>query len=241
MSTRHGWTVSQRLRATDSYGTLMILIFGSLVMSAAFGHARVGRLVTLAMLGLTLIFAVRTSASPRRIRHLTVVVVPLAFVLAVIADIVGIDRFADAVIAATTGLLVLAVLAAILYRLVGHPVVSGSTVLGAMCVYLLIGLLFTAIFATLAAASPPEDPFYLENGSKIDAAHANDRQLVYFSFITMTTVGYGDITMVNDLPKILSASEALIGQLYLVSVVALLVGNLGRTRRPPPPPEVRAS
>ncbi|MEP6622954.1 MAG: potassium channel family protein, partial [Acidimicrobiia bacterium] len=54
---------------------------------------------------------------------------------------------------------------------------------------------------------------------------------VYFSFTTLTTTGYGDLTSRLDLGRMLAISEALLGQLYLVSVVALLVANLGRPRR----------
>jgi hypothetical protein len=54
---------------------------------------------------------------------------------------------------------------------------------------------------------------------------------VYFSFVTLTTVGYGDLTSRLDLGRMCSIFEALFGQLYLVSVVALLVSNVGRSRR----------
>jgi voltage-gated potassium channel Kch len=50
----------------------------------------------------------------------------------------------------------------------------------------------------------------------------------YFSFITLTTVGYGDLTPGTELGQLLASLEALTGQLFLVSVVALVVGNLGR-------------
>jgi hypothetical protein len=53
---------------------------------------------------------------------------------------------------------------------------------------------------------------------------------LYFSFATLTTVGYGDLTAAGDLGRMLAVSEALTGQLYLVTVVALLVGNVGRDR-----------
>ena len=57
---------------------------------------------------------------------------------------------------------------------------------------------------------------------------------VYFSFVTLTTVGYGDLTARQDVGRMCSILEALFGQLYLVSVVALLVANMGRSRRRPP-------
>jgi hypothetical protein len=53
---------------------------------------------------------------------------------------------------------------------------------------------------------------------------------LYFSFASLTTVGYGDLTAAHDVSRILAVSEALIDQLYLVTVLALLVGNVGRDR-----------
>jgi hypothetical protein len=52
---------------------------------------------------------------------------------------------------------------------------------------------------------------------------------VYFSYVTLTTVGYGDFTASTSVGRMAAVSEALTGQLYLVSAVALLVGNIGRT------------
>ena len=59
---------------------------------------------------------------------------------------------------------------------------------------------------------------------------------MYFSFVTIATLGYGDLTPHGDLGQMLAATEAIIGQLYLVSAVALLIGNLGRTRTEASPP-----
>jgi len=54
---------------------------------------------------------------------------------------------------------------------------------------------------------------------------------LYFSFTTLTTVGYGDLTAASNLGHTLSVTEALSGQIYLVTVVSVIVGNLGRVRR----------
>ncbi len=64
-------------------------------------------------------------------------------------------------------------------------------------------------------------------------ANQNDasiRDYLYFSFITLTTVGFGDLTPRTDLGRALTVIEAVLGQLYLVSAVALVVGNIGRRR-----------
>ncbi len=53
----------------------------------------------------------------------------------------------------------------------------------------------------------------------------------YFSFTTLSTVGYGDLTMAESFPQMLAVTEAVMGQIYLVVAVGLLIGNLGRARQ----------
>ena len=62
-------------------------------------------------------------------------------------------------------------------------------------------------------------------------AAASSQNLLYFSFATITTSGYGDLTAATDVGRSLAIAEALIGQIYLVTVVAAIVGGLGRRRR----------
>ncbi len=56
---------------------------------------------------------------------------------------------------------------------------------------------------------------------------------LYFSFTTLTTLGYGDLTPAGDVGRMLAITEALIGQVYLVTIVALIVTNLGREQESP--------
>jgi ion channel len=101
--------------------------------------------------------------------------------------------------------------------------VSTQSVLGAVCIYLVIGMLFANVDLALSRLSG--QPFFA--GTIV----ATDSQYVYFSFITLATVGYGDLTPGNGLARALAVSEALMGQLYLVTVIALVVSNLGRERQ----------
>ena len=103
--------------------------------------------------------------------------------------------------------------------------VSGATVLGALCVYLLIGLTFYSLFGFIDVVSA-DGLFASGDATSLD--------FLYFSFVTLTTVGYGDLVAADSLGRMFAISEALIGQLYLVTVVALVVGNIGarRERRP---------
>jgi hypothetical protein len=59
---------------------------------------------------------------------------------------------------------------------------------------------------------------------------ATPSDCVYFSFTTLATIGYGDITASGNFGHTLSVTEGLIGQIYLVTIVSLFVGNLGRAR-----------
>jgi voltage-gated potassium channel Kch len=92
---------------------------------------------------------------------------------------------------------------------------------GVLCLYLLIGLLFAVAFDVVQ-----------EVGSTnfFTTEHAGRDDFLYFSYSTLTTVGYGDLVAASNLGRSLAMTEALLGQIYLVTVVALIVGNLRRSR-----------
>ena len=96
--------------------------------------------------------------------------------------------------------------------------VTLHAVLGVVCVYLMIGVLLSYCYGTIAAIE--NGPFFAQG---TDGDHADQ---LYFSFITQTTVGYGDYTAGGKVGRSLAAFEALLGQIYLVTVVALMVSNL---------------
>ena len=103
--------------------------------------------------------------------------------------------------------------------------VTFEAVFGVLCLYMLLGILFASLYALIAAI----------NGGGWFAGHqpATIANCLYFSFTTLTTVGYGDLTAASNLGHTLSITEALVGQIYLVTVVSLIVGNLGLRRRDP--------
>jgi hypothetical protein len=133
-------------------------------------------------------------------------------------------RAASGYLAITGLLLTLVTMGAIVRRLWLHAEIGVISVLGALCIYVLLGLSFA--FAFEAVGDLGSQPFFAsqEGGTRSD--------YVYFSFITMATVGYGDLTPEGGLGRALAVTEGLLGQIYLVTAVAALVGNLGRTRAP---------
>ena len=110
-----------------------------------------------------------------------------------------------------------------------------DAVLGACCVYLLLGIGWSGIYSLIEWAAPGS--FNLPVAARAGASTGwIELELIYFSLITMTTVGYGDITPASDPARIVAAVEALLAQLYLAIIIARLVGMelVHREREPSP-------
>jgi hypothetical protein len=101
--------------------------------------------------------------------------------------------------------------------------IDNAVVFGVLSVYLLLALLFASLNQLLAAFHPNG---YLHGVTGLPTA--SDQ--LYFSVITMATVGYGDIVPASGIARAVAVVEALTGQLYLVSVVAAVVGGWRRQR-----------
>lgn len=95
--------------------------------------------------------------------------------------------------------------------------VSADLIMGAICVYFFIGLMWALVFAVLESFQPGS--FAIGEGLTADIVN-----FVYYSFVTQTTLGYGDITPLTAPARSLSLLEAVIGQLYLAVLIARLVG-----------------
>jgi len=97
--------------------------------------------------------------------------------------------------------------------------VNKETIYAAILLYLLIGLMWAFIYTFLELVEPAS--------FNIDLSRPEGYLLVfqYFSFVTITTLGYGDVTPVTEVAKAFAVLEAVVGQLYLVIIVAWLVGT----------------
>jgi hypothetical protein len=100
-----------------------------------------------------------------------------------------------------------------------------EVVLGALCAYLYIGSYFAFLYDAIAVVS--KSPFFAQPGSE------SKLNYIYFSFVTITTTGYGDISPAYGPGRMIAVVEAIIGQLYLVSVVALVVSAFGKGKKSP--------
>jgi voltage-gated potassium channel len=103
--------------------------------------------------------------------------------------------------------------------------VSADSVCGAICGYVLIGLTFGHLFWLVEAVTPGSFRLSSELVTQFQNEDLRYPLLTYFSLVTLTTAGYGDIVPVQPPSRWLAAVEAMLGQLYLACLIAELVGR----------------
>lgn len=221
-SRQHSRLADKRIRPTDSYGMVLLLIVVDYIAVSALSSSSWGRLTLVVLLGVTLVFALRTSHA-RRIWQLLALAYLLVSTLFTLVSIVApgpIDLSRQA--SNVGGLLLLITPVVILRRIFTHRMVTTETVLGAVCVYLLFGFSFAFIFMAIGLVGTT--PFF----AGLAQATAND--YLFFSYTTLTTVGYGNLVPAGSVGQTFAMLEALFGQIYLVIVVARLVSLWGQQR-----------
>ena len=98
--------------------------------------------------------------------------------------------------------------------------VTADTLYGAVCVYLLLGLLWASFYGLLEYLSPGA-MFFSNSADSFKEATTNE--LIYYSYLTLAALGYGDVTFLSPVGRIMSVLEAITGQLFLAFLVARLV------------------
>ena len=171
----------------------------------------------------TLLIGVVTSEAPARTRR--AVAIALTAMVAVGAITALLAEPEPAAVVGAAALLsgaTIGVISGGLVRLIVERGVGVQAVLGALAVYLLIGLTFGFVIGALAEGL--HAPFFAQGGDIVQSRRT------YFSFTVLTTTGFGDLTPAAGIGRLLAVLEMLLGQLYLVTVISLLVANLGRGR-----------
>jgi hypothetical protein len=204
-----------------AYGATLVLLVASVVASIASTGRGIWPNAGGVMQAVALIITMRVSGARRRS---VITVTALALVATVsAAGLAGVEHpLAPALGPALWALIVLATIGAIGRRVSRMEQVDLQTVLGLLSTYVLLGLLFAYVFMVAGAAG---QTFFTQGNDDLGS-------YVYFSYVTLATVGYGDLTATAGFPQALAVAEAIIGQLYLVTVVALAVSQFsGRRQR----------
>src|SRR3954468_23733859 len=231
-----------RLRAAHSYRIVLVLILVAFAFASLAGDATWTVSTLLTIQAATLAAAVWTSGIIRTDSNGLLLVLAAAIALAFAVLVDGSDALVGpagirsrgppirpvgggsarlcGAPAIVSGVLLIGTVVAIATGVVDQDEVNAQSVTGAICIYLLFGLVFLFFYGAIAV---------LDSGTFFAQGTDGTRALrVYFSYVTLATLGYGDYTPAGELGHLLAVLEALIGQLYLVTVIALLVSRLRR-------------
>lgn len=196
----------------------ILIVYGLIV---GLGDVLVAGGLRTVVLGLILMGALRVHRRQTGRRMIvTGALVLLTLIAAPLARAFGAPTLAEALSALGTIALVAATIVTIARSVLDVGAIDGAAVVAVLCVYLLLALFFSGLYQLGGVG---RDGFL--NG--VDGT-PNAGDFLYLSVITLATVGYGDITPATDLGRTIAITEALVGQLYLVSVVAAVVARWRR-------------
>ena len=202
-------------RIGDAYGLVLILILITfVVMMTLPPEGWGGRVAAIAVAGLTAIIAF-TSSDVRPARVRLAIVVAAAVVAAGIAESASSQQLLGTAFGAVSILLAIAAVAILRRVIIGVSKVDVRTILGAISVFTLLGLIFAFLYFGFSRWSHSD--FF----TGVDQARSSD--YLFFSYTTLTTTGYGNLVPAGTLGQSFAVFEMLIGQIFLVTLVAGLV------------------
>ena len=221
------------VRLTPRYFSLLLAsLLIVLVLAPLFEDTYVGAILLDA--GLTAVFVTGVIANRHRklvfrtSLIIATVAIPLTWAAFVTGSVeVSLSQFAVVVLfcGVTGGL----ILSAVLREYLG----AIQAVLGAICVYLLIGLAWATIYSAIEHIEPQSFDFNNHRTTTTSGGQTCTKfsQMVYFSFVTMSTLGYGDVTPRTPLAETATWMQSVVGQLYIAILIARLVTELPRPSR----------
>ena len=211
-----------RRRSSHSYGFVLVMIVGTFVFIAGGPDSgQWGQSVLVLLQSTTLMAALWTSGLGRAAVRPSAFLAILGITVAVLQLLSGGDTLAG-LVGVVNALLILAILVVIAVGIFDQRTVNAQSILGAICIYVLIGIMFTFVYGAVATLGSGD--FFAQG------TDGNPSIRLYFSYVTLATIGYGDYTTASDLGHTLAITEGLVGQLYLVTVVSVVVGRLARGR-----------
>ncbi len=173
--------------------------------------SRISRIAFMILAAAILISTVRVTRTSERDQHVAGIIIGGIGLVGVIALVVTDSVIVGQIIGIVWVLLVISTPVIVLREVLSARSVTAQTIIGAICVYLLFGISLTF----LAVSIDGWDAFF--------AVPPRSTGYVYFAFVTITSLGYGDLTPYSDGARLVSIAFAVVAQMYLVIVVARLV------------------
>lgn len=214
-------------RRPDRYELVFLMLVSTFVLTA-FGLQERGRLPVLLLYAAALVLALRSSRLSGPIASALRVVLAVGTIGVGVAVAAAPGDLTEGILSSWIALVLATTIVVVVLRILRHRVVTGQTIFGALSAYLMIGFFFSAVFTAIDRLG--SESFFAGGQS------ANSATIQYFSFVTLSTTGYGDYTAAGEAGRSMAVLEALLGQIFLVTLVARLVALFG-TARPERPRE----
>jgi hypothetical protein len=206
------------------YFVVFGLMLASVVFLIAAPSADWSRALAIGIGGTALVVTAATSRERETVRRRQATALGAAMIAVVVLIALGLlPKWLVAAIAVFVTAGVPVALVRGLLRLLGQDGVTLQSVAGSLAIYLSVGLLFAWVIGFVAQVE--STPYFAQHTSSTQG------EKVYYSFTTLTTTGYGDFTPANPAGHAIAVIEMLTGQLYLVTVIGLLIGNFAARRR----------
>lgn len=201
-------------RVSDAFGLVLLLVLTTYVLASVLSNHGWGAVLLSVTTGATSIVALTSShARPLFVRR-ALTIAALATLLAIVSAISGARLWLNISSLVEIGLLAVA-MAAVLRRVVTAEAVGFRTILGAISVYTSLGILFTWAYGAIDR---------IEGGGFFGTGvAAKGSDFLFFSYTTLTTTGYGDLVPAAQVGRMLAGIEMMLGQIFLVTLVAGLV------------------
>ena len=205
---------SRVVRIVDSYASLLVLLIANFLLLELVDDQRWGALGSTLLAAVALVVAISDPLAGETVTRRQALTIAACVALAPLVLVTDTGSAVGLTYLLPIVLLVTATLPVTLSRVLRHRRVTHETVLGALCIYVLLGLLFAFVYLAIGDIG---GSFFAQEGPR------RQSEYVYFSFVTLTTLGFGDLSPAVGLPQAAVVLEALLGQIFLVTLVARLV------------------
>jgi len=218
--------LARAMVSTDSYGSVLLLILFTYLFSVTVTASWAASLVITVQIG-TVWAVLHVSRARRPVRRIAGVLFLISVVAAIVNLFIGKETTGEGAVAFMSAVLYLIAPFSITRSLLFRRAIDLQTVLGAIDIYLLVGMLFAFIYRFLGVIQP--SAFF---GTAGDGSFPQD---LFFSFTTLTTTGYGNLVPAGNPGQTFAVAQMLIGQLFLVTAVAKVINSYTPARIPQPP------
>jgi Ion channel len=198
------------------YGVVLIFLLCTFVLLMTGNTGRWVRPASVALTGATLLAALLAADVAPRLRRVAAVCVAAAFLVSL--PLLGLGRPGSEVAGLLNAALVILAPIVIARAAIRRGIVDVRAIMAALCIYVLVAMWWAFVYTAIGNIG--SSAFFVQQD------RATSADYLYFSFITQLTVGYGDLTAVHNLGRACAVLEALFGQIYLVTIVAVLVTRL---------------